>query len=175
MLNSAEGMHGREREDKLMAPAIVTLSDQRHASSSNRIHSPVLRARSIVSFTDHLPNSGASSSFFFAATGSASSRFSNSPKPVLLPRPTRDEEVDMAFLASARFRATASLMLNDVLGTGGSFSTGSGLRMALDGDFGTDLVLARGEDTLAAGLDGDGAREREGGTRVVLTGGRGDG
>jgi hypothetical protein len=158
-----------------MAPAIVTLSDQRHAFNANLIHSPVLRARSIVSFTDHLPNSGASSSFFFTATGSASSRFSKSPKPVLLPRPTRDEEVDMAFLASARLRATASLILNVGLGTGGSFSTGSGLRTALDGDFGTDLVLTRGEDTLAVGLDGDGARERAGGTRVVFTVGRGVG
>jgi hypothetical protein len=66
-------------------------------------------------------------------------------------------------------------MLNGVLGTGGSFSTGGGLRIALDGDFGTDLVRARGEDTLAAGLDGDGAREREGGARVVFTVGREDG
>lgn len=169
MSNKAGGMHGREREDKLMAPAIVTLSDQRHASDTNRIHSPVLRARSMVSFTDHLPKSSVSSSFFFGFT---SSRFSNSPKPALLPRP---KEVDIAFLASARLRATASLMLNGVLGTGGSFSTGGGLRIALDGDFGTDLVLTRGEDTLAAGLDGDGARERAGGTRVVFTVGREDG
>lgn len=63
-------------------------------------------------------------------------------------------------------------MLNVIFGIGGSFSTGGGLRIALDGDFGTDLVLTRGEDTLGVGLDGDGAREREGGTSAVFTVGR---
>jgi hypothetical protein len=144
-----------------MEPATVTLSDQFYASSTRYIHSPMLRARSIVSFTDHLPNSRVSSSFLFAAIGSSSLRSSKSPKPALFPKLVPDEEADAAFLASARFSAMTSLMLNGALGTSGSSSTGGGLRIVLDGDFGTDFVLTRGEDAPAAGLEGEGARERE--------------
>ena len=157
-----------------MEPVTMTLSDQFYASGTKYVHSPMLRARSIVSFTDHLPNSGVSSSFLFAAIGSASLRFSTSPKPAGFPKLASDEEADTAFLTSARFRAITSLMLNGVLGISGSSSTGCGLRRVLDGDLGTDFVLTRGEEAPVAGLDGEGAREREeGGASAVFTVGRG--
>jgi hypothetical protein len=159
-----------------MEPATVTLSDQFHAYSTMYIHSPMLRARSIVSFTDHLPNSRVSSSFLFAAIGSASLRFSKSSKPApLFPKLATDEDEDAAFLASARFRAMTSLILSGILGISGSSSTGGGLRIVLDGDLGTDFVLTRGEDAPAAGLDGEGARKREGGASAVFAVERGCG
>jgi hypothetical protein len=159
-----------------MEPATVTLSDQFHASGTKYVHSPMLRARSIVSFTDHLPISSVSSSFLLAATGFASLRFSKSPKPALFPKLAPDEGADAAFFASARFRAMTSLMLSGAFGIGGSASTGGGLRIALDGDLGTDFVLTRGEEAPVAGLDGEGAREREeGGASAVLAVERGVG
>ena len=81
---------------------------------------------------------------------------------------TPDEEADIVFLASARLRAMASLMLRGALGMGGSSSTGGGLRRALDGDLGTDFVLTRGEGAPTTSLDGEGAREREGGESTVF-------
>lgn len=102
-------------------------------------------------------------------------RFSKSPRPALFPKLAPDEEADAAFFASARFRAMTSLMLSGAFGIGGSASTGGGLRIAFDGDLGTDFVLTRGEETPVAGLDGEGAREREGGASAVLAVERGVG
>lgn len=86
-----------------------------------------------------------------------------------------EEFFTVAFFASARLSAIASLILRTgVFGTGTS-SSGDARRTDFEGDLGIDLVLRRGVagELVVAGLEGDDAREREvGGTSVVLTGGR---
>jgi hypothetical protein len=118
-------------------------------------YSPVFLARSIVSFTDHLPSSSTRSSSAFVGRASSSAAKSSNPPPFRL------ELLALStFLASARLDAMASLILTGVFGIGGS-SWGRGLRKDLAG-VGVDFVRTRraGEAMLGEGFNGDAARER---------------
>ena len=104
--------------------------------------SPVDRARSIVSFTDHLPRAIKSGLFF--PVGNASSRL---PASECIPF-SAIVLLDIVFFASALFSAICSRMLSDgTLGVGGSSCKGFAGRLA--GDFGTDEVADRRLFTLA--------------------------
>lgn len=149
-----------------MDPVIGILSGELSGCKREPTSTPVLRARSMASFTDNRPRSAFSSASFFVGLppGTASSKVSKLSNPI--PPVTRGPVA--AFLASARLSAMASLMLRGILGVGIS-SSGGTRRIGLEGDFGIDFVRTRGVEgvatALADGLDGDGAREREvGGT-----------
>jgi hypothetical protein len=121
----------------------------------------VLLARSMVSLTDHRPNSMISSSSDFVVVGSAFSmlpRSSNTPPPP--PRPV----FVAAFLASARFKAIASRMLTAGFDGEGSSSCIAGGFPFFAG-FGVDLVRIR--DGVGVGGKGDAVRECDPGIKIL--------
>ena len=119
-------------------------------------YSPVLLARSIVSFKDSLPSSS-TLSFSLSRFGSASSR------PVKSSRFPPVDLFRLAFFASARLSAMASFILMDAFGIGGS-SSSCLPRVGLLGDCVVDLVRVRvGVAVFTVGLEGDVGRRRDAG------------
>lgn len=126
----------------------------------------------MVSLTDQRPSSRASSSCFLVGGEpgvASSSKVSKFVSVVIL--------FAVAFFASARLSAIASLMLRAGAFGIGISSSGDARRTDFEGDLGIDLVRRRGveagELVPADGLEGDDAREREVvAVSVVLTAGR---